>query len=294
MRKDTIEAFCHLTSLFAKAIFSVGADLPMGVADQLLDDPRGACEELNACALQLGVIDDSLDRLLAVTYQGMDAEDARTEVDLEGRTQLALTLDRAYRARPVIVPEPVEEPEVVEVEEPAGEVVDTEVAEAETKPETAEPEAIAEPEPTTEPEHTKTPAMTEQPSDDVVPEAVDPEVAEASAEVAVVEEAPDEAASDAETAPESNEPQVEDLVANVEVEPEAKPIPEPEAVPEAEAAPAPSPEAGLGDTLSVDQAAAILGISKQEVYKLIKSGELPAQKQGRFWRLSASAVTARA
>jgi excisionase family DNA binding protein len=72
----------------------------------------------------------------------------------------------------------------------------------------------------------------------------------------------------------------------------------PDAAPEAEAkpeAPAAVPAASAEDeTLSVDQVSAILGISRPAIYKLIESGELPAGKKGRSWRISAAAVAARA
>ena len=62
-----------------------------------------------------------------------------------------------------------------------------------------------------------------------------------------------------------------------------------DAQPEPATAPAPSDE-----TLSVDQAVAILGVSRPTIYKLIESGELPASKKGRSWRISAAAVSERA
>ena len=58
--------------------------------------------------------------------------------------------------------------------------------------------------------------------------------------------------------------------------------------------PAPEATQDTGDTLSVDQATAILGVSRPTIYKLIESGELPAHKKGRSWRISAAAVTERA
>jgi excisionase family DNA binding protein len=35
-------------------------------------------------------------------------------------------------------------------------------------------------------------------------------------------------------------------------------------------------------------------VSRPTIYKLIESGELPAHKKGRSWRISAAAVTERA
>lgn len=85
-------------------------------------------------------------------------------------------------------------------------------------------------------------------------------------------------------------------------EPERAPQPRPEkpedrdAKAKAESAPAPKPAlaAASGDVLTVDQAIAVLGVSRPTVYKLIESGQLPAYKKGRSWQISAEAVAARA
>lgn len=44
--------------------------------------------------------------------------------------------------------------------------------------------------------------------------------------------------------------------------------------------------------LTVDQAAAILGVNRQKVYKLIESKRLPAHKKGRSWQISPSDLAA--
>ncbi len=83
-------------------------------------------------------------------------------------------------------------------------------------------------------------------------------------------------------------------------EPERAPQPRPEkpedrdAKAKAESAPKPAPSAASGDVLTVDQAIAVLGVSRPTVYKLIESGQLPAYKKGRSWQISAEAVAARA
>ena len=56
----------------------------------------------------------------------------------------------------------------------------------------------------------------------------------------------------------------------------------------------PAPVETNEDTLSVDQAVAILGVSRPTIYKLIESGELSAHKKGRSWRISAASVAERA
>lgn len=59
----------------------------------------------------------------------------------------------------------------------------------------------------------------------------------------------------------------------------------------AKAAPvaAKAPEPGE-EVLTVDQAIAVLKVSRPTVYKLIESGKLPAFKKGRSWQISAKAV----
>lgn len=40
------------------------------------------------------------------------------------------------------------------------------------------------------------------------------------------------------------------------------------------------------EILDVDGAAALLGVSKRTIYKLVSDGELPAKKVGKEWRFS--------
>jgi len=46
------------------------------------------------------------------------------------------------------------------------------------------------------------------------------------------------------------------------------------------------------DVLTVAQAAELLQVSTDLVYRLVSSGELPAKKVGRIWRLHRSAIQA--
>ena len=46
------------------------------------------------------------------------------------------------------------------------------------------------------------------------------------------------------------------------------------------------PAAEAAAALTVDQAAAILGVNKQKVYKLIETKKLPAHKKGRSWQIA--------
>ena len=93
------------------------------------------------------------------------------------------------------------------------------------------------------------------------------------------------AIEDAVPAAASEDAQSEEAAPTTEATPVAndEPATATDAQPEPTAAPAPS-----GETLSVDQAVAILGVSRPTIYKLIESGELPASKKGRSWRISAA------
>lgn len=93
-------------------------------------------------------------------------------------------------------------------------------------------------------------------------------------------EAAEQAAAESERAPQPKPEKPEDRDAK--------------ARPESAPAPKPAPAAASGDVLTVDQAIAVLGVSRPTVYKLIESGQLPAYKKGRSWQISAEAVAARA
>lgn len=99
------------------------------------------------------------------------------------------------------------------------------------------------------------------------------------------------------------EPEVDAGFVEIAAEPEATEEPEAEPAPEGEPASEPEPEAKPtpekpankgqafeGEVFSVDQALAILGISRPTLTKMIESGQLPAYKKGRSWQISATAV----
>ena len=46
-----------------------------------------------------------------------------------------------------------------------------------------------------------------------------------------------------------------------------------------------SAEAALGDILTLDEVATYLRIPKKTVYKIVRSGALPAFKAGKHWRV---------
>lgn len=102
-----------------------------------------------------------------------------------------------------------------------------------------------------------------------------------------------------EEGPQETQPEPGQQPAAKKEAPEPKPETQPEdrdakAKAKPESAPKPAPSAASGDVLTVDQAIAVLGVSRPTVYKLIESGQLPAYKKGRSWQISAEAVAARA
>lgn len=102
-----------------------------------------------------------------------------------------------------------------------------------------------------------------------------------------------------EEGPQETQPEPEQQPTAKKEAPEPKPETQPEdrdakAKAKPESAPKPAPSAASGDVLTVDQAIAVLGVSRPTVYKLIESGQLPAYKKGRSWQISAEAVAARA
>lgn len=274
MRNETTEALCRLVTMFVAAIEREGATIPEQLVGQIATDPLKACEGLNELALTCGAVDDELDAALAAIYESMDASDARGVVDDHTRERVLRAFDEAHREPE---PEPKHEPEPAEPaasaqegeqpSEPAhksrrrsrwqrGEEAAREAAEQAT----AEPERAPQPKPE-KPEAPKAPAHEEGPQETQ---------SEPGQQPAAKKEAP-------EPKPEA---QTEDRDAKAK----------PESVP----APKPAPAAASGDVLTVDQAIAVLGVSRPTVYKLIESGRLPAYKKGRSWQISAEAVAARA
>lgn len=307
MRTETSEALARLVGCFVAAIEDTGTQIPSDVVEHLTENPLKSCEALNDLALSCGAIDDSLDAALAAIYESMDAADARGEVDEFTAERIARTWVRTHREpEPEPEPEPGPEPEP-EVYEGHGSAANEQEMSAEEAPqpkkkrrnrkqkadEAAESnvtraddqEVAQESEPTPEPAPVKDAtenSVPEKPKRRRARKAEKP-AAEATEPVAPVEDAaPTVADEDA---------QSEEAAPTTEAAPVAndEPATAADAQPEPAASPAPS-----GETLSVDQAVAILGVSRPTIYKLIESGELPASKKGRSWRISAAAVSERA
>lgn len=309
MRTETSEALARLVGCFVAAIEDTGTQIPSDVVEHLTENPLKSCETLNDLALSCGAIDDALDAALAAIYESMDAADARGEVDEFTAERIARTWVRTHREpepepEPELEPEPEPEPEAYEGhgsaaderetpaeetpqpkkkrrnrKQKADEAAESNVAKADDQ------EAAQEPEPTPEP------APVEDATESSVPEKpkrrrarkAEKPAAEATEPVAPIEDAAPAAVGEDAQPEEATPTTGATLVANDE------PATAPDAQPEPAAAPAPS-----GETLSVDQAVAILGVSRPTIYKLIESGELPASKKGRSWRISAAAVSERA
>lgn len=303
MKYETTEAFCRLTSLFVKAILDAGSELPEGIDERLATDPRKACEELNALALSCGAVTGALDHSLAMVYQGMDAADARTQPGEQDTADIHRAFERAVRLHEIAAAQARAEEEAraaaeraaaeqAAAERAAAEQAAKEAAELQPAEPPAEQAAEEKPrkrrgrKPKNQAAQLELSVPTEEPAVNAAAAeaAVEPVAAPAPIfEAAEAESVPNAApAAEAETSPEPTP------------EPANAPEPAPEAVAEAKPAAEPAAQADDGATLSADQAAAILGVTKPEVYKLIKAGELPAVKKGRSWHLSAAAVTAHA
>lgn len=262
MRNETTEALCRLVTMFVTAIEREGATIPEQLVGQIATDPLKACEGLNELALTCGAVDDELDAALAAIYESMDASDARGAADNHTRERVLRAFDEAHR-----------EPE---------------------------PEPEHEPEPAEQPAEPATSAREgEQPSE---PARKSRRRSRRQRDEEAAHEAAEQAAAEFERAPrpKPEKPEAPEAPAHEEG-PEPKPEAQPEdrdtkakAKPESAPAPKPAQAAASGDVLTVDQAIAVLGVSRPTVYKLIESGQLPAYKKGRSWQISAEAVAARA
>ena len=311
MRTETSEALARLVGCFVAAIEDTGTQIPSDIVEHLTENPLKSCEALNDLALSCGAIDDSLDAALAAIYESMDATDARGEVDEFTAERIARTWVRTHREpepepEPAPEPEPEPEPKPEAYEGHGSAANEQEMPAEETPPlkkkrrnrkqkvdeaaesniaEASDQEAAPEPAPTPEPapvEDATEKSVPEKPKRRRARKAEKP-AAEATEPVAPVEDAAPAAAGE--------DTQSEETAPTTEATPVAndEPAAATDAQPEPAAAPAPS-----GETLSVDQAVAILGVSRPTIYKLIESGELPASKKGRSWRISAAAVSERA
>lgn len=295
MRTETSEALGRLVSIFVAAIEGTGEVIPDSAIEQLAADPLGTCEKLNELALSCGAIDEGVDAALAAVYESMDAADARGAVDEQCVGSVVTAWANTHVERPVKEPEPEPEPETSEAAEAEKDEQaekpkrrrnrkakdqrsEAEAGNGSPEPESAQDAPAEQPEPEKSEDmkpgrrsRAKAKEQAEKDKDVEKPKRGKKRAEKASEEQAETSETPKpEASEDTAAAPEP-----------------ATSAPEPDA-------PAPAATQDDGDTLSVDQATAILGVSRPTIYKLIESGELPAHKKGRSWRISAAAVTERA
>lgn len=276
MRNETTEALCRLVTMFVTAIEREGATIPEQLVGQIATAPLKACEELNEFALTCGAVDDELDAALAAIYESMDASDARGAVDDHTRERVLRAFDEAHREPE---PEPEHEPEPAE--------------------QPAEPAASAqEGEQPSEPAHKSRRRSHRQRGEEAAREAAEQATAEPERAPQPKPEKPEAPKAPAhEEGPQETQPEPGQQPAAKKEAPEPKPEAKTEdrdAQAKPESAPKPAPAAASGDVLTVDQAIAVLGVSRPTVYKLIESGQLPAYKKGRSWQISAEAVAARA
>ena len=268
MKPETAEAYQRLVSTFVAAIEGTGADVPEKTVEKLASEPLAACEELNEFALSCGAVSDEVDAALAAIYESMDAADARGPVDEDCVRHIVAAWTDTHVERPVAEPEPTAEPEAV-------------ASEAETVTPTEEQTAER-------PKRRRSRKAKE----------VREEGVEATSSVAGQGEAPTESVD---VKPGRRSRAKARAAKQADGPSEAKSAEKPKAQADAtttakteEKLAEPAPENSSEETLGVDQAVAILGVSRPTIYKLIEAGELSAHKKGRSWRISAASVAEKA
>ncbi len=293
MRPETSEALARLVSIYVALIERTGIDINDANINRIMTDPFAACESLNELAVKVGALDAEADAVIAAIYESMDAADARSAADEACLTMAASAWETTHVERPVPEPEPEPEPQ------PADEAKDAEVPdEAEDKPKRrrrskakkAEGEDAAE-----APEEAAGGQGAREQEQGTPQEApVDTKPGRRSRAKAKAERK-DMGAQTEKDAPGKKRRAKKDEAAPADEQSADAPVvadkPAEAAAPETGAR---AEAAAKAESLSVDQAVAILGVSRPTIYKLIESGELPAYKKGRSWRISAEAVSKRA
>ena len=291
MRPATSEALARLVSIYVALIERTGIDINDANINRIMTDPFAACESLNELAVKVGALDAEADAVIAAIYESMDAADARSAADEACLTMAASAWETTHVERPGPEPEPEPEPQA------ADEPKDAEVPdEAEDKPKRRRRSKAkkAEGEDAAEAADGQVAREQEQGTPQEAPVDTKPgrrSRAKAKAErkdmdAQTEKDAPGKKrrAKKDEAAPADEQSADAPVVAD-------KPA---EAVAPETSAKTETPAAAKAESLSVDQAVAILGVSRPTIYKLIESGELPAYKKGRSWRISAEAVSKRA
>lgn len=286
MKPETAEAYERLVSTFVAAIEASGADVPESTVEKLASEPLAACEELNEFALSCGAVSDEVDAALAAIYESMDAADARGPVDEDCVRHIAAAWTSTHVERPIAEPEP--EPEAVvaaDADEPAEE------QQTDEKPQRRRGRKAKEVR-----EEDVEPGEPAAGQNEAKSEGVDVKPGRRSRAKAKAAKAEDQERHEeqAEKPAKSHSRRAKDVPSEERAEnPGGRADAAGEGRPDAGPA-APAPANPDEETLGVEQAVAILGVSRPTIYKLIESGELPAHKKGRSWRISAAAVTERA
>lgn len=287
MRPETSEALARLVSIYVALIERAGIDINDANVNRIMTDPFAACESLNELAVKVGALDAEADAVIAAIYESMDAADARSAADEACLAMVASAWETTHVEHPVPEPEPEPEPQAADGPKDA-ELPD----EAEDKPKRRRPKAKkAEGKDAAEnPEEAADGQGAREQEQGTPQEApVDTKPGRRSRAKAKTERKGE--GKDAEKVPKAKRKRVkkaDEPASEQGVKEQTASDADPATEPLSNAA------AAKAESLSVDQAVAILGVSRPTVYKLIESGELPAYKKGRSWRISAEAVSKRA
>lgn len=291
MRPETSEALARLVSIYVALIERTGIDINDANINRIMTDPFAACESLNELAVKVGALDAEADAVIAAIYESMDAADARSAADEACLTMAASAWETTHVERPVPEPEPEPEPQA------ADEPKDAEVPdEAEDKPKRRRRSKAKKAEGEDAAEAADGQGAREQEQGTPQEAPVDTKPGRRSRAKAKAERKDMDAQTEKD-APGKKRRAKKDEAAPADEQSADAPVvadkPAKAVAPETSAK-TETPAAAKAESLSVDQAVAILGVSRPTIYKLIESGELPAYKKGRSWRISAEAVSKRA
>lgn len=291
MRPETSEALARLVSIYVALIEHTGIDINDANINRIMTDPFAACESLNELAVKVGALDAEADAVIAAIYESMDAADARSAADEACLTMAASAWETTHVERPVPEPEPEPEPQA------ADEPKDAEVPdEAEDKPRRRRRSKAKKAEGEDAAEAADGQGAREQEQGTPQEAPVDTKPGRRSRAKAKAERKDMDAQTEKDAPGKKRRAKKDEAAPADEQSADAPVVADKpaEAVAPETSAKTETPAAAKAESLSVDQAVAILGVSRPTIYKLIESGELPAYKKGRSWRISAEAVSKRA
>lgn len=291
MRPETSEALARLVSIYVALIERTGIDINDANINRIMTDPFAACESLNELAVKVGALDAEADAVIAAIYESMDAADARSAADEACLTMAASAWETTHVERPVPEPEPEPEPQA------ADEPKDAEVPdEAEDKPKRRRRSKAKKAEGEDAAEAADGQGAREQEQGTPQEAPVDTKPGRRSRAKAKAERKDMDAQTEKDAPGKKRRAKKDEADPADEQSADAPVVADKpaEAVAPETSAKTETPAAAKAESLSVDQAVAILGVSRPTIYKLIESGELPAYKKGRSWRISAEAVSKRA